>query len=87
MEPHVVEKLERIWDTVNSPGWADIEQDLNEKIEQMKTALVTDMAVDGDLLKVAQGRVLSYNELLSLYNVVKYALEHQNDEVEDSEDA
>jgi len=85
VEPHVVEKLERIWETVNSPGWADIEQDLKEKVEQMKVALVTDMNADGDLLKVAQGRVLSYNEILSLYDVVKYALD--NKDAETTEDA
>jgi len=85
VEPHVVEKLERIWETVNSPGWTDIEQDLKEKVEQMKVALVTDLNADGDLLKIAQGRVLSYNEILSLYNVVKYALD--NKDAEPDEDA
>jgi hypothetical protein len=79
-----VSRLERIWETVNSAGWKDLEEEFNSKIEQIKTALVTDFESTGDLLRVAQGRILVYRELLSLHAAIQYTFEQMK--VKDTDD-
>lgn len=65
--------LESLNEMVHTKGWDVLEDDIKEKIEELKESILhTD--VTGDLLKIAQGRILAYREILSLPIIVEKAL-------------
>jgi len=81
MDDKTAEKLGRIWETVNTPGWKDLEEDMREKISQIKDALVDPGSGTGDLLRIAQGRILTYNDFLSLYAMLDHVLKEDDESV------
>jgi len=79
MDDKTAEKLARIWETVNTPGWKDLENDMREKVEQIKSALVDPTTTDGDVLRVAQGRILTYNDFLTMYTMLEHVLKEEDE--------
>ena len=77
----MAEKLGRIWETVNTPGWKDLEEDMREKVEQIKSALVDPHTTDEAVLRIAQGRILTYNDFLSMYAMLEHVLKEDETDV------
>jgi len=73
MDAVTLKALENLNEMIHTKGWDVLEEDIKEKIEELKeSVLQTD--VTGDLLKIAQGRILAYREILSLPIIVEKAL-------------
>jgi hypothetical protein len=73
MDRETREFYEALSETVKTPGWKLYSDSLNKKIEAIKEELVTgSLDVTQDLLRVAQGRILAYRELISLPYVVEH---------------
>lgn len=72
-------RLEQMWDTVNTDGWNTLMDDLKEKIRLIKEELALNLNVDQDLLKIAQGRIMAYNDMLTLHPVLDQALSQKED--------
>lgn len=77
--------LENLNEMVHTKGWDVLEEDIKEKVEELKEQ-VLHPTVTGELLKVAQGRILAYREILSLPTIIEAALnqESDNEDVDDS---
>ena len=84
MDQETLEALENLNEMINTPGWDVLKGDIEDKIEELKEQLLHP-EVTGDLLKVAQGRILAYREILSLPIIVEAAL-NQEVETEDESD-
>lgn len=78
MDTETRKGLEQLNETVNSVGWNILADDLETKIELLKEEL-TKTQIDGDLLKIAQGRILAYREILSLPAYLDQALKPEED--------
>lgn len=73
MDNQTREALEKLSETVNTEGWEVLSKDLEAKIEAIKEELtIPDKAIDADILKIAQGRILAYRDILSLPVVIKH---------------
>lgn len=69
-----VKRLEAIQSTVLSDGWKYLMEDVREKVEVLKYEF-TNPQVSLELLRLGQGRIIVYNELLTLPIMVDQALE------------
>jgi hypothetical protein len=82
MDAETRKTLELLNNTVHTPGWDVLADDLETKIEQIKEELLNTQ-ITGDLLKIAQGRILAYRDILSLPVFLDEALKPQ--EVDESD--
>jgi len=78
--------LEKLSEMVNTEGWEIMVDDLEKKIEAIKEELTTPSAeVNGDLLRIAQGRILAYRDILSIPSSISFAFEQdKEDRAEDN---
>ena len=56
--------LERQWDMVNTPGWADMEAEYSDKVENIKQALLNPN-MDNESTYFARGMAHAYQEIVS----------------------
>ncbi len=82
MDQETQKALESLNEMIHTPGWDVLEEDIQEKVDDLKEQ-VLHPEVTGDLLKIAQGRIIAYREILSLPVIVEAAL---NPEVEEDQD-
>lgn len=80
-----VKRLEAIQSTVVTDGWKYIIEDVETKVKQLKDELINPQ-VGLDLLRLAQGRIVVYNELLTLGVMVDQALEMNKEDNEQASD-
>lgn len=84
MDQKTRESLEQLYELTNTPGWAVLAEDLDKKVEAIKEELtVPSKEVDGELLRIAQGRILAYRDILSIHGAVGYALKQADEEAEE----
>lgn len=82
MSPDDLKRAEAIQSTVVTDGWKHLLDDVQNKVEQLKHEL-TNPNVTLDLLRLAQGRIIVYNEMLSLRALIENALDqHKEDEAD-----
>lgn len=59
-------------------------EDLEKKIEAIKEELTQpSKEVDGDLLRIAQGRILAYRDILSVPASIEFAFKQAEEEKEE----
>jgi len=83
MDADVAQKLARIYELTRMPGWADLEEDLKEKMDAIKDALAHDVSVTHELLKIAQGRILAYRDILAIPVLVEHTLNQVDEDPND----
>ena len=79
MEPHIRVRLEKMLETTKTEGWQLLSEDLETKITMIKEELVSNLNVEQDVLKIAQGRTMSYRDILSLPIVLENALDEKDE--------
>ncbi len=82
MDAETRKELEALNELIHLPGWDILVSDVEDKVEELKEQ-VLHPEVTGDLLKIAQGRIIAYREILALPTIVEAAL---NQEVEVTDD-
>lgn len=82
MDTEARKSLEDLNETLTTKGWQILSDDLEAKVEALKEEL-TKVQVDNDLLKIAQGRILAYREIMALPTFIEQALKQDEEEVEE----
>lgn len=75
MDKQAEDALTDLSEMVNTEGWKVLTDDVEKKIEAIKEELTTpSLDMNGDLLRIAQGRILAYRDILAIPIVVQHAL-------------
>lgn len=69
MTPEDVKRIEAIQETVNSPGWKHLLEDVDSKVTAIKEDF-SNPSITVDLLRLGQGRLFVYKELQALPQIV-----------------
>lgn len=86
MTPEDVKRIEQLQETVNSQGYRFMLEDVEAKVAAIKEDF-TNPNITLDLLRVGQGRLFVYKELLGLPAIVDSILEnHKLDEQETADE-
>ncbi len=78
MDAETRKELEALNELIHLKRWDILVEDIENKVEELKEQ-VLHPEVTGDLLKIAQGRIIAYREILALPTIVDAALNQEED--------